>query len=221
MPEDVISLLITDHREVEEMFTRFEQAGDDAATKQELAGSMVTELTKHAAVEEALLYPLMAEVLDDGDEQVRHAIEEHREAEEALKRIEDLAPSDPGFDDAVNELIEGVRHHIEEEENELFTELREKVESTRLQQIGAQVEEAKKTAPVTPEEKEELMGSSTDPQAAAGTMGEIAGGTSGHTTIDLEETTKQELYEQAKDLEIEGRSKMDKEELAEEISKQS
>jgi len=153
-PPDAINLLERDHRLVDRMFAEYEDTeGTDAGKRTMLVGRMIEELSAHADIEERILYPLMRDVLPDGDEQVSHAIEEHDEAKQTMARLEDMTPSDDEFDGAVRALIEAVRHHVEEEESELFTRLRESVDAQKLAELAAELEAARATAPLSPTEE--------------------------------------------------------------------
>ncbi len=86
----------------------------------------------------------------DSAEEVEHAREEHAEAEETLARLEKLDADDPGFDDALAELMKEIRHHIEDEEGEMFAHMREALGDEELRDLGARVEAFKKVAPTRP-----------------------------------------------------------------------
>ena len=79
-----------------------------------------------------------------GDEADR---QEHAEAEETMKRLERLEPEDPEFDAATAELIREIRHHVQEEEGRMFTELRASFSHEELVEMAEKVESVKKIAP--------------------------------------------------------------------------
>jgi hypothetical protein len=64
-----------------------------------------------------------------------------------MKRLERIDPGDPGFDDAVAELIREIRHHVEHEESRMFTELRASFSHEELVKMAKKVEAVKKIAP--------------------------------------------------------------------------
>jgi hemerythrin-like domain-containing protein len=191
---DGITLILTDHRIVEQLFATYERAAD-AEQRLMVAAKILEELSVHADIEERVLYPLVREVLDDGDELAEHSVEEHREAKETLLEIERTPVADAAFDQRMRELIEEVRHHVEEEESDMLSRLAEALDDDRNLQLGEELRAAKERAPVRPV----LDGSSSD-------GGSGSGG---------EEPTKEELYERAKEIDLTGRSDMTKDELAE------
>jgi hemerythrin superfamily protein len=145
---NVITLLKNDHRTVEALFAQFEKA-KDGRMKKRLVNEMIKELSKHAAVEEQIVYPAARKVLDEEDP-VLEALEEHHVVKWTLSEIEKMSPDAERFDAKVKVLIDMVRHHVEEEEGELFPKLREKLDMKQLNAIGMAVENAKKAAPSRP-----------------------------------------------------------------------
>ncbi|HQR90795.1 MAG: hemerythrin [Novosphingobium sp. 35-62-5] len=119
---DAISLLEADHREVDDYFEQYETLTDDAA-KKALADKICLALKVHAQIEEELLYPPAREETGDGH-LIDEAIVEHMGAKTLIAQIEASAPGQPLYDARVKVLGEQVRHHVEEEEQELFPEVR-------------------------------------------------------------------------------------------------
>lgn len=193
---DGITLILNDHRNVEELFTEY-QSASDSQEKLRLVAKMIEELTTHAAIEEQVLYPLIAGRLEGGEDLKSHAVEEHQEAREVLAELERLPVTDSSFDDKVGALVSEVRHHVEEEEHELLPQLREALTANELADLGGRLREAKASAPVSPSQEQQ-------PGGDAGAQG-----------------TKDELYQRAQDLDIEGRSQMSKDELAKAIRKRT
>ena len=142
---DAIELLIHDHRE-DRLFAQIESSQGD---QDEVVKKIIKELSVHAAIEEQILYPVMRRVLADGDAKVEEAIEEHQGMKEVLADIERLGSS-PQREGKLQKLIGDVRHHVEEEETELFPEMRSAVGEDELRTMGGQMAAAKKMAPTHP-----------------------------------------------------------------------
>src|SRR4051812_49872197 len=150
---DVIEVLEHDHREVEQMFQELESlrgasSEEDQKRRKELTEDVTIELVRHSVAEEVLVYPA-AEGKVDSDE-IEHAKEEHAEAEETLQKLEKLDGDDPGFDDELAQLMKEIRHHIEDEEGEMFKQMRERMDAGELRTLGGRVEAFKKVAPTRP-----------------------------------------------------------------------
>jgi hemerythrin-like domain-containing protein len=150
---DVIEVLEHDHREVEQMFAELESlrgaSTDEQKTRRkDLADQVTIELVRHSVAEEVLVYPQVEEKVSA--EEAEHAREEHAEAEETLARLEKLDADDPGFDDELATLMEEIRHHIRDEEGQMFAHMRQVIDAEELRKLGSRVEAFKKVAPTRP-----------------------------------------------------------------------
>lgn len=147
--QDLIDAIIADHREVQAVFTEIE-ASEDARNKRELVEHVIAELVRHSVAEEQYLYPTARKALPDGDELVDHELEEHAEAEQVMKDIENTDSTDPKFPELVGKLIADIRHHLEDEEEDLLPKLRAACDPEQLGELGRKFEQAKKMAPTRP-----------------------------------------------------------------------
>lgn len=151
---DAITLLVKDHDTVEKLFEKFEKTGPRAIkTRRDLADRIVSELSVHAVIEEQVLYPAIRESLPEVEDDVLEALEEHHVAKWVLSEIDGMSPEHERFGAKVTVLIENVRHHVEEEEEELFPKVRKALSDDQLEQIGQALAEAKKIAPTRPHPK--------------------------------------------------------------------
>ncbi len=150
---DVIEILEHDHREVEQMFAELETLDgaptEEARERRKVLTEQVTvELVRHSVAEEVLVYPQVEEKVSA--EEAEHAREEHAEAEETLQRLEKLDADSPAFDDELGTLMAEIRHHIADEEGQMFTHMRQVIDADELRSLGARVEAFKKVAPTRP-----------------------------------------------------------------------
>ena len=150
---DVIEILEHDHREVEQMFQELESlrgaSTDEAQTRRkELTEQVTIELVRHSVAEEVLVYPKVEKQVSA--EEAEHARKEHAEAEETLHRLEKLDADDPAFDDELATLMREIRHHIQDEEGQMFAHMRQVIDPDELRTLGARVEAFKKVAPTRP-----------------------------------------------------------------------
>ena len=121
---DAIKLLSADHREVEELFEKFEKASRDG-TKEKIAKQICTELKIHAQIEEEIFYPARRGKRSDDD--LDEAIVEHDGAKVLINDIEAGSPDDDFYDAKVKVLQEEIEHHVKEEEKQrdnIFTQAR-------------------------------------------------------------------------------------------------
>ena len=119
---DALSLLKDDHRKVTAMFDRFESTRGDEQ-KEKLANQIVQELKVHTQLEEEIFYPAVREEIGEED-LVNEALVEHGSAKALIRQIEVASPSDDNYDALVKVLGEYIKHHVREEEGELFKEVR-------------------------------------------------------------------------------------------------
>lgn len=146
---EIIELLTNDHREVDEKFRRYHLSEREDSIE-ELTREIVHDLSVHAAVEELFVYPLIRATVDGGGEMADHAIEEHQEAKRHLADLEKLQAGSAEHRKAMEDLIESVRHHVEEEENEVFAKLEEATGVTVRTNVGALVAKSKGLVPTHP-----------------------------------------------------------------------
>jgi hemerythrin superfamily protein len=146
---DAITLLKQDHKTVEKLFKQFEKA-TQPAEQRKLARQVVKELSVHAAIEEMVFYPAVRERVPKVEDTVLESLEEHHVVKWVLSELEDMKPDHERFKAKMTVLIENVRHHVEEEETELFPEVRTVIKRKELGELGDALEKAKKTAPTRP-----------------------------------------------------------------------
>jgi len=114
-------LLEQDHREVEEYFDEFDEIEDDNR-KEELAQKICMALTVHAQIEEEIFYPAARQATEDND-LLDEAVVEHASAKKLIAEIEEMGVGEELFEAKVRVLGEQIKHHVREEEEELFPEL--------------------------------------------------------------------------------------------------
>ena len=141
---DVTKLLEKDHREAERLLETLKVAAVSARSA--LIDQLGAALTLHMHLEESIVYPAIAKWVDGGDDMVKEARAEHAEALKALAELERVSPNGPGFDGALAMLAAGISHHVEDEEDELFPQVRASVRAADLEQLGELVAAAKAAA---------------------------------------------------------------------------
>ena len=151
--QDAIALLKADHRTVEKLFSRFQGLSDRAVKgAQDVVERVVKELSIHAAIEEEVLYPAVRRDVPGGDRDAEEALREHQQVKERLVRIEryDVKSDRAALNREMDALIKDVKHHVKEEETQLFPKIRKSFDRQRLVQMGEMMATAKKVAPTRP-----------------------------------------------------------------------
>jgi hemerythrin superfamily protein len=148
---DAITLLKADHKTVEKLFKQYEKT--TARSPEERAGlveEIIKELSIHAAIEEQVFYPSVRGLVPDQEALTLESIEEHHVVKWILSELDGRQPDDERFEPKVTVLIEQVRHHVEEEEQDMFPAVRAALGRKVLNEIGDAMVEAKKVAPIKP-----------------------------------------------------------------------
>ena len=140
-PRDAIALLKQDHRTVEQLFEEF--AAAEESEQGDIAERVCQLLTVHAQIEEEILYPAAKEAFADeeDDDLVNEAEVEHATAKDLIAKIEAMTPDDEPFKATVKVLSEYIKHHVKEEESELFPKL--KKTELDLKELGDQLMQRK------------------------------------------------------------------------------
>jgi hemerythrin superfamily protein len=148
---DAITLLKDDHKTVEQLFKRFEKAGDRAhVEKRDIVDRFTEALSIHAAIEEQLFYPVVRATVPGTEDIALESLEEHHIVKWVLSELERMAPEDERFDAKVTVLIENVRHHVREEEDDFFPRVRDELGRNALNDLGDAMAAARRAAPTRP-----------------------------------------------------------------------
>lgn len=129
---DVVDLILNDHRELERLF---DTLLNDPGQRVTLVPVMTTLLTAHSRAEESEVYPAAREA--GGEEDVEHSQKEHLEADQLAAKVAAADPDSPGFATALQELIDAVKHHVEEEESTVLPGIRQRIDEARRAELGA------------------------------------------------------------------------------------
>jgi hemerythrin-like domain-containing protein len=135
-----VQLLEQQHREVEDLFEKFENAGEKARkTKEKLCREISDKLAMHAEIEEKLFYP--ESKVEATEEILRESVEEHLSMKRILADLLETEVTDEQFEAKMKVLKEQVEHHVEEEEQELFPKVRKALSNDELEDLGERMEE--------------------------------------------------------------------------------
>ena len=119
---DAVALLKRGHDSVRALFDQFEKA-ERKAEKQKIVKQAIEELRIHATLEEELFYPAIRQQLKNGV--MNEADEEHHVAKLLIAELDAIGDDNDHFDAKFTVLAESVRHHIKEEENQMFPQARD------------------------------------------------------------------------------------------------
>ncbi|GAB3932837.1 hypothetical protein GCM10029976_039360 [Kribbella albertanoniae] len=132
MSADVVDLIMQDHREVERLFDELKASPEK---RPNLLPVLTTLLTAHSRAEEAEVYPVAAEEAGEKEE-VSHSQQEHIEADQLLAKLAATDPASAQFDTVLQNLIDAVTHHVEEEETKVLPGMRSNLSEQRRAELG-------------------------------------------------------------------------------------
>lgn len=136
-------LLKKDHDLVKRLFQRIEEPSS-AQERGDLYQRIQQELSVHTRIEEEIFYPALRRIgTSEAEELYEEAQEEHGEAKKAMQKLSKLDPSSADFILNLGKLIQGVEHHIKEEEEGLFPLVQKRIPKARQETLGAELEERK------------------------------------------------------------------------------
>ena len=146
---DIIAVIKRDHQEVKEMFAQVEGLGERAFEQRRKLGEKICEaLEVHSKLEKEILYPAFRQRAEDREErqQILEAFEEHAVVDRLVGELKGMDAKDERYEAKLNVVIESVRHHIKEEEREMFPMAREMFEADELDEMGRRFVEEKRRA---------------------------------------------------------------------------
>jgi hemerythrin superfamily protein len=132
MPADVVELIKTDHREVERLF---ELLKHNVETRSLYVPVLAALLIAHSRAEESEVYPV-ARTEAEETEEVAHSQAEHAEAEELLVQLCEAPVDSPDFDSLLQQVVDAVTHHVQEEEEKVLPGMQQRLSATRRAELA-------------------------------------------------------------------------------------
>ncbi|MER3425353.1 MAG: hypothetical protein C4293_21065 [Nitrospiraceae bacterium] len=100
----------------------------------------MTELDIHSKLEEEIFYPAVRRKVDrEEQELISEAMEEHRAVRESIEELRSLEPDDESFDNKVQDMMQDVQHHIDQEESDILLLAQEEL-ADELEDLGAEMQ---------------------------------------------------------------------------------
>lgn len=159
MSQNVIELIMADHRDVEMIFEKLKSQPENRPA---LVAELAAKFVAHARAEEAEVYSALVKADPSERGEVHHGTEEHHEAEELLAALMETDPDRPEFTTVLEQLVKAVKHHVEEEETDILPAMAKAVSADKLVKLGRTFSQAKAEELVKPPRpkgrtKEELI----------------------------------------------------------------
>jgi hemerythrin-like domain-containing protein len=191
--DNVVTLIKNDHDTFEWFFTKLESEDTEPDEKAQLLLRLEGLLKPHSDAEEQVVYPTISQTVPKEDEEVKDGAAEHHHVEELMLQLKAQPMDAPGADGILAAMIGELRHHIEEEEQDILPEYAEAADNDELDRVGREFREAKERV-------------------------RVENGFPEFERPDLIDLTRDELYDRAKAAGLEGRSDMSKDELVQALS---
>jgi hemerythrin-like domain-containing protein len=186
--DNVVTLIKNDHVTFEWFFTQLEADDITPERAHELLKALDGLLTPHSNAEESVVYPAINKAVPKEAEETKDGAAEHHHAAAMMEQLLSQPADEPGADGIIAALIGELRHHIEEEEEDILPEYADAVDAAELDEVGRAFEAAK--------EQERVKGGYPEwPQP------------------DVVDLTTEQLQTRATALDVEGRSSMTKDQL--------
>jgi len=131
-----------DHEKHRDLLNKLAETSGDTEERKSLFNELLTDVKSHANAEEQSFYSLLMND-NDGQEKARHSVSEHKEANDLFDELEEMDMSNPHWLQKFKELKDELEHHMEEEENEVFTMARKVISDTRAKELTAKFNERK------------------------------------------------------------------------------
>jgi iron-sulfur cluster repair protein YtfE (RIC family) len=139
---NALELLKQDHDKVDKLFQKVEST--EESEHADLFEQIKSELEVHTHIEETIFYPKLKE---EGDEELKkitlEGIEEHHQAKIFLRELSSLADDSQKFEPKLKVLMEDIKHHVQEEEGQMFPMIEEQFDASVLEELGKELEAEK------------------------------------------------------------------------------
>lgn len=149
---DALEMLNNDHRMVEQLFRDYKSAASDDQ-RRGVVEIAIRELSKHAALEELMVYPLAKQAIPDGEQEIDHHLDEHMAVKKTLVALDEAGDNRQETEKLMSTLQQEIDEHVQDEEGRLWPKLRQAVDQEALDDLGQVLDEAKKIAPTRPHPK--------------------------------------------------------------------
>lgn len=189
----ILGLLHADHETVDELMAQIEATEAGAEEREELFMRFKEEIMVHKVAEERVFYAKLLQH-PEAREMGKHCNEEHGEVVEMIHKLEQLDSSSPRWLQTFTKLKSAILHHVNEEENNVATLASRILGEDQLELLGQAFLQEKQRV------QARLHGEEMPDEV------EIEGS-------ELEEQSREALYQLAQEQDIAGRSHMNKEEL--------
>lgn len=132
----IFDVLKKDHDEVKDILDKIDKnIRGDGGQCQALFAQLKPMVLAHSRAEEEVFYSVLEEH-DLTEELAEHAEDEHAEVEEMLEQMDEDEPGEASWRMVFDQMAAALRHHIQQEESEMFRKAREVLGEQDLQSMA-------------------------------------------------------------------------------------
>ena len=125
-----------DHEDHRRLLDKIAETSGDSEERRNAWEDFYYDVKSHAAAEEETFYSTLISKTW-GQDAARHSVHEHQEMDDLMEELNGMDMSSPAWLTKFKQLKHDYEHHMEEEENEVFTRAREVVDSAKEDEIGS------------------------------------------------------------------------------------
>ena len=124
-----------DHDRHRNLLETISETSGDSQKRREAWDEFYHEVKSHAAAEEETFYSKLISKTW-GQDKARHSVAEHKELDDIMDELQDMDMSSPGWLQKFKTLRHDYLHHIDEEEDDLFTRAKEVIPQSEISGFG-------------------------------------------------------------------------------------
>jgi len=137
----VTTILKKDHRMVSGLIMTLQMTPRiNSTVRKTLFEQIRNNVMVHAQAEEEVLYPTMRNLMfQSGESKVDEAYREHQIVKDLLSDLSTMDPTTDAFDAKFAQFKNNLDHHVEEEENEMFVMLKQRMSTEQQEELGQRI----------------------------------------------------------------------------------
>lgn len=139
---DIYSAIKSDHDRHRELLDRIEDTSGASEAREKAWKEFYCDVKSHGAAEEETFYSKLISKTW-GQDSARHSVHEHQQIDDLMEELREMDMSQGAWLTKFKKLRHDYEHHIDEEENEVFSRAREVIPEDELEGFGARFLERK------------------------------------------------------------------------------
>ena len=139
---DIYAAIKADHDTHRELLATIADTSGDSDARQKAWDEFFNDVKSHAAAEEETFYSKLISKTW-GQDAARHSVHEHQQLDDLMMELHDMDMSHGSWLEKFKTLKHDYEHHMEEEEDEVFTRAKEVIPPEEIEGYGERFETRK------------------------------------------------------------------------------